>query len=76
MLQTITINASIPTEERKLYIEQYCTLTTSEIAMNNRHNIECSTHEEMVEMLNSLPYRYNINGERDRYIVLPPVINQ
>lgn len=76
MTQTVTIEASIPAEKRKLYIEKYCTLTTSETPMNNKQNIECATYEEMVEILNSLPYRYNINGERDRYIVLPPVLNQ
>ena len=73
---TVTINSTIPVEERREYIERTLILVTSETPVIDRQNIECSTHDEMIEILSSLSYKHEIKGDKDRYIVLPPVLCQ
>lgn len=67
----LTIESSISMQEKIEYIRQSLSLTTSEEPIEGRENIECSNHEEMLQLLQALQYRYECKGENDRFIVLP-----
>lgn len=68
---TTKISATIPFEERIEFIKRSLTLKTSEAPVEDKANIECKDHEEMIRLLQSLQYRYEFGGEEDRFIVLP-----
>lgn len=67
----LTIAATISFEERTEFIKQKLTLKTSKSPVEDKVNVECKDHEEMVKLLKSLQYRYECGGDDDRFVVLP-----
>ena len=71
---TATIKASLPIEEKIEFIRQSIVLVTSDKQVEERMQVECTDHQEMLDILHTLGFRYKVNGENDRYIILPPIV--
>ena len=71
LVMSAKVSSSLPIEDKIRFIKEALLLRTSDIQGEGCISVECKDHQELLDILQSLPYDHVINGNDDRYIILP-----